>query len=423
MAYKGIDVSSWQGDINWKKVKAAGITAAIIRYADGNYLDKYFDKNMKEAKAVGIHIGAYIFSRASSDAKAKEEAKRLFKASKKYSPDMPLYIDLEASSLSKNANSIAASFLKEMDALGGRGGIYANLNWFSNYIDPSKFKDRPLWIAQYYEKLTAKHKEWYGMWQYSSKGKVSGIDGNVDMNHLYIPYWEKKEEKKMGKKTADKILDVMRGWIGYSEANGKFKKIIDIYNSKKPLPVGYKVKYSDEWCDTCISAAAIMAGCDDLIGRECGVGRHIAIFKKKGIWKEDGRLTPKPGWIIVYNWNDSTQPNDSGASHIGIVEKVSGKEITVIEGNKGEAVARRKIPTQWGYIRGYAAPRYDSPSSAKPSKKKPSAKKPAKKSITEIAKEVIRGKWGNGLTRKLKLKKAGYNYDEVQKKVNQMLRK
>mgnify|MGYP003042273447 CR=1 FL=1 len=163
--------------------------------------------------------------------------------------------------------------------------------------------------------------------------------------------------------------------------------------------------------------------CDDLIGRECGVGRHIAIFKKKGIWKEDGRLTPKPGWIIVYNWNDSTQPNDSGASHIGIVEKVSGREITVIEGNKGEAVARRKIPTQWGYIRGYAAPRYDSSSSAKPSKKKPSAKKPAKKSITEIAKEVIRGKWGNGLTRKLKLKKAGYNYDEVQKKVNQMLRK
>lgn len=200
MAYKGIDVSSWQGNINWKKVKAAGITAAIIRYADGNYLDKYFDKNMKEAKAVGIHIGAYIFSRASSEAKAKEEARRLFEASRKYIPDMPLYIDLEASSLSKNANSIAASFLKEMDALGGRGGIYANLNWFSNYIDPSKFKDRPLWIAQYYEKLTAKHKEWYGMWQYSSKGKVSGIDGNVDMNHLYIPYWEKKGGKENGKK-------------------------------------------------------------------------------------------------------------------------------------------------------------------------------------------------------------------------------
>ena len=392
MAYKAIDVSSWQGEINWKKVKAAGISAAIIRYADGSYLDKYFQKNMKEAKAVGIHVGCYIFSRAVNAAQAKEEAARLYKAAKDYKPDMPLYIDLEASNLAGKANTLAEAFLKEMDRLGGRGGIYANLNWFTNYITAAKFKDRPLWIAQYNDKLTAKNKSWYGMWQYSNKGRVSGISGNVDMDHLYIAYWEnKKEEKEVAKKrTASAVLDVMRSWIGFSEANGKYKQIIDIYNSKKPLPVGYKVKYTDEWCDTCVSAAAIKAGCDDLTGRECGVERHVQIFKKKGIWKEDGRITPKAGWIIVYNWNDSTQPNDGSGDHIGYVEKVSGGKITVIEGNKGEKVARRVIPVGWGYIRGYAAPKYEAEAAAKKTKK----------STTELAKEVIAGKWGNGETRK-----------------------
>ena len=79
-------------------------------------------------------------------------------------------------------------------------------------------------------------------------------------------------------KTAESVLDVMRGWLGFSEANGKFKEIIDLYNSVKPLPRGYAVQYSDEWCDTCVSAAGIKAGCSELIGRECGVEEHVKIF-------------------------------------------------------------------------------------------------------------------------------------------------
>ena len=83
--------------------------------------------------------------------------------------------------------------------------------------------------------------------------------------------------------------------MGFSEANGKFKEIIDLYNSVKPLPRGYAVQYSDEWCDTCVSAAGIKAGCSELIGRECGVEEHVKIFKKLGIWIEDGTITPEPG--------------------------------------------------------------------------------------------------------------------------------
>lgn len=213
-------------------------------------------------------------------------------------------------------------------------------------------------------------------------------------------------------KTANDVIKVMRGWLGYSEANGKFREIIDLYNSVKPLPRGYAVKYTDEWCDTCVSAAGIKAGCSDLIGRECGCEKHVEIFKSKGIWIEDGTITPKPGDIILYNWDSSRQPNNGGSDHIGIVESVSGKTISVIEGNKGEAVARRSIPVGWGYIRGYARPKYSASSGGSAT--------PKKKSVDELAKEVLAGKWGNGDARKSALEKAGYNYSAVQKRVNEL---
>ena len=78
--------------------------------------------------------------------------------------------------------------------------------------------------------------------------------------------YDEGEKKTMGK-TAESVLNVMRGWLGFNESNGRFKEIIDLYNSVKPLPRGYAVKYSDEWCDTCVSAAAVKAGCEELIGR------------------------------------------------------------------------------------------------------------------------------------------------------------
>ena len=213
--------------------------------------------------------------------------------------------------------------------------------------------------------------------------------------------------------TANDVLKVAKNWIGYSESNGKFKEILDVYNSHKPLARGYAIKYTDEWCDAFVSACAIKANAVDLIGTEVGCEKHIEIFKKKGIWKEDGTITPKAGDIILYNWNDATQPNNSGASHIGIVEKVSGKKITVIEGNYSTtgSVARRTINVGWGYIRGYARPKYKTSSSSSSS---------SKKTVTEVAKEVLAGKWGNGDARKIALKKAGYDYDAVQKKVNEL---
>lgn len=167
------------------------------------------------------------------------------------------------------------------------------------------------------------------------------------------------DQKPAAARTAENYLNVWRSWIGFSEANGKFRQIIDLYNSCKPLARGYAVQYGDEWCDTAVSAAAIKAGMVDLIGTECGCEEHVNIFKKLGIWIEDGTVTPKPGYIIVYNWDMGTQPNDDYSDHIGVVESVRNGVITCIEGNKNEEVGYRSIPVGWGFIRGFAAPEYE----------------------------------------------------------------
>lgn len=212
------------------------------------------------------------------------------------------------------------------------------------------------------------------------------------------------------KKTADILLTQARAWLGCKESDGSHKKIIDLYNSYKPLARGYKVKYTDAWCATFVSACAIACNYVDLIPLECSCEKMIALMKKKGIWVENENRTPAPGDIIFYDWQDSGKGDNKGsADHVGIVEKVSGGKITVIEGNYKDAVGRRTIAVNGRYIRGYGVPKYDKTSSSK-------------KSITEIAKEVISGKWGNGDDRKKRLKAAGYDYTAVQKEVNRLLK-
>ena len=143
----------------------------------------------------------------------------------------------------------------------------------------------------------------------------------------------------------------------------------------------------------------------------------MKIFKKMGIWIEDGTITPEPGYVIVYNWDKAAQPNDGYSDHIGYVEKVSGGMITAIEGNRGEKVDRRVIPLGWGYIRGYAAPRYEKVVNGTGGNTGT-----GKKSVEAVAKEVLDGKWGNGEDRKKRLQAAGYDYPAVQAKVNELVK-
>ena len=157
----------------------------------------------------------------------------------------------------------------------------------------------------------------------------------------------------------NKVLEIAKAWLGKKESDGSHKAIIDVYNAQKPLPSGYKVKYTDAWCATFVSAVAIKAGCTDIIPCECSCPRQIELFKKLGAWEENDARTPEPGDIIYYDWDDSGKGDNKGNSdHVGIVEKVSGGKITVIEGNYSNAVKRRTLEVNGKYIRGYGVPKY-----------------------------------------------------------------
>lgn len=155
------------------------------------------------------------------------------------------------------------------------------------------------------------------------------------------------------------VVDVMRGWLGWTEANGKFRRIIDLYNTQNPLPRRYPVKYNDEWCAATVTAAGMAAGLQDIIYGECGCGKMIALYEARGLWVEDDAYIPSPGDIIMYDWDDSGLGDNRGnPDHVGVVEQVVGGTITIIEGNKGGAVARRKLAVNGRYIRGYCVPDY-----------------------------------------------------------------
>jgi hypothetical protein len=166
---------------------------------------------------------------------------------------------------------------------------------------------------------------------------------------------------------AKDIVNQAKAWLGKKESNGGHKVIIDTYNANLPLPRGYKVKYTDAWCATFVSAVAIKCGATSIIPKECSCEKMIALFKGLGCWQENDSYRPKAGDIIFYDWEDSGSGDTVGAAnHVGIVEVVSGATITVIEGNKNNAVERRNIAVNGRYIRGYGLPKYSTETATAP---------------------------------------------------------
>ena len=156
----------------------------------------------------------------------------------------------------------------------------------------------------------------------------------------------------------DRVLRAAASLVGVRGGTAAHQQLINDYNSVKPLPVGYAVKTTDDWCDIFVTTVFQREGLSGLIGRECGVERHIQIFKRLGIWNEDGTTTPKAGDIITFNWDQNTQQNNGFADHIGIVESVSNGIIHTIEGNSNNQVRRNTYRIGHGNIRGFATPRY-----------------------------------------------------------------
>ena len=295
MAIKGIDVSEFQGNINWDKVKADGIEFAILKLGniydyDANYKDSKFDTNYKNARANGIKIGAYIYNYCNTIDTLKKGLEWAIKKLEGKELDLPFYLDMEDKDIQGETKETLTNqcneFAKYVESKGYQAGVYANVNWLKNELNPNDFdKKISVWVAQYYKECQYTGK--YDIWQYASDGKVDGISGRCDMNYYY----------------------------------GELKDYIETTDKKSVNELAQEVI--------------------------------------------DGK------------WGD-------GEDRKNRLEK-AGYNYDAVQNRVNEILSKPK------------------------------------KSITEVAKDVIDGKYGNGETRKKKLEAEGYNYDTVQAKVNQLL--
>lgn len=190
----GIDVSQYQGNIDWQAVKDSGVDFVIIRAGYGKELhqvDPTFYRNIEGAKAVGIDVGIYWYSYADNSETARREAEVCYELIKDYSLEYPVYFDIEEPKHSNmsiaQTSVIVDTFCSEMENRGYYVGVYSYANFLQSHIYRSVLEKYDVWVAQYSDSLTA-YNGHYGVWQYSSTGQVSGISGNVDMNYCYNDY-------------------------------------------------------------------------------------------------------------------------------------------------------------------------------------------------------------------------------------------
>lgn len=303
----GIDVSDWQGDIDWAKAKAAGVKFSLLKCGYGMDLtdqdDACFERNASECERLGIPYGVWLYSYANTMEKAKSEAAHVLRMLKGRKPQYPVYLDLEDEiTLSASKEQILAqvkAWCEIIEGAGYKAGIYANLYWWDTYLTDPWYDTKERWVAQYYSKC--EYAKDYGIWQYTSRGSVAGVNGNVDCDWCYKDYLTTEPEAPDMPPEA-------------------------------PSETVYVVKYGDTL---------------------------------SGIAKEYGTT-----YQALAAYNGIANPN---LIHVGDKIRIPG-----------------------------------------------TAEAPAK-SIEDLAREVIRGEWGNGAERRERLTAAGYDYDAVQTRVNTML--
>ena len=203
---QGIDVSGYQKDIDWQKVKDAGIDFAILkigninaRETDGWYTDSYFQRNVTECERLGIPYGVYAYSYAKNAGDAVKGANHIIALLKGHNPTLPVYLDLEDDSIKDTDHAaIAKAFCSTISAAGYAPGIYASAGWFKNILTDPCFSNSgwSIWTAQYWYGqrydaslgLGPEHPAKFDCWQYSFHGSVPGVSGDVDVDYYYGNY-------------------------------------------------------------------------------------------------------------------------------------------------------------------------------------------------------------------------------------------
>ena len=340
MEIKGIDVSSYQGEIDWKTVDDYGMGFAILRITEkGNARDSQFENNYAGCIQHGIPVGVYKYSYALTVAEIQQEAEKVVDVLDGRPLDFPVWLDLEWSEQRKLSESALTTLIKTfwsvITTAGYKFGIYCNMDWYDNVI-PDALKDNyDFWIARYPANddgwLQERLRPSVGVgWQYSSKAKIPGINGNVDRDVFYKDYSE-KEDETMGlwektkqllgaqvgylEKASSSNLDSKTGNAGY---NNYTKYARDVNN------MGLMGCQGQPWC-----AVYQFWICAQIFGKSkaleiMGNGFYNcnsvkAHSKSKGTWHS----TPKLGALVIFR----------NGAHIGRVIAINGNTIRTNEGN------------------------------------------------------------------------------------------
>jgi GH25 family lysozyme M1 (1,4-beta-N-acetylmuramidase) len=335
---KGIDVSAWQGQIDWKTVAAYGMDFAILRITEsGNVTDKYFERNYTECQKYNIPTGVYKYSYAMTISEIQSEARKVVSVLNGRELQYPVWLDLEHHKQrvlgAENIHKMTEAFEKIITAAGYKFGIYCNVDWYMNVIC-SHLKKYDFWIARY----PANDDGWiqerlrpdFGVgWQYSSKAKIPGINGTVDRSVFYKDY----KEVSTVDKNIEKLILIAKNEIGYLEKKSNIQLDDKTANAGSNNYTKYwrdiKSSYQGQpWCAAFVSWCFMKAFGLDKAKKLLKHWPYVYCPTMSELFTLNSY--PKIGDIVIFYHNGTF-------THTGVVTAVIGDKFYTIEGNTSGA--------------------------------------------------------------------------------------
>ena len=338
METKGIDVSAWQGQIDWKTVAAYGMDFAILRITEaGNVIDKHFERNYTECQKYNIPTGVYKYSYAMTIAEIQSEARKVVSVLNGRKLQYPVWLDLEYNNQrslgAENIHKMAEAFEKIITAAGYKFGIYCNVDWYMNVIC-SHLKKYDFWIARYPANddgwLQERLRPDFGVgWQYSSKAKIPGINGTVDRNVFYKDY----KEVSTVDKNIEKLILIAKNEIGYLEKKSNIQLDDKTANAGSNNYTKYwrdiKPSYQGQpWCAAFVSWCFMKAFGLDKAKKLLKHWPYVYCPTMSELFTLNSY--PKIGDIVIFYHNGTF-------THTGLVTAVIGDKFYTIEGNTSGA--------------------------------------------------------------------------------------
>lgn len=338
METKGIDVSAWQGQIDWKTVAAYGMDFAILRITEaGNVIDKHFERNYTECQKYNIPTGIYKYSYAMTIAEIQREARKVVSVLNGRKLQYPVWLDLEYNSQrslgAENIHKMAEAFEKIITAAGYKFGIYCNVDWYMNVIC-SHLKKYDFWIARYPANddgwLQERLRPDFGVgWQYSSKAKIPGINGTVDRSVFYKDY----KEVSTVDKNIEKLILIAKNEIGYLEKKSNIQLDDKTANAGSNNYTKYwrdiKPSYQGQpWCAAFVSWCFMKAFGLDKAKKLLKHWPYVYCPTMSELFTLN--TYPKIGDIVIFYHNGTF-------THTGLVTAVIGDKFYTIEGNTSGA--------------------------------------------------------------------------------------